>query len=95
MANANGRNNRRYVRDNRALRDREPPYCTWPPCGELIDMSLPPTHPMSWTTDHTVGLAEGGDLFGPRTLMHRRCNSAKEAGRQQAQPRALRTTEEW
>lgn len=93
MASANGRNSRRYVRNNRALRDNLPPYCSW--CSEYIDLTLPRTDPRSWTTDHTVALAEGGDLYGERTLAHRACNSAKEMARHQAAPKPLRTSEPW
>jgi hypothetical protein len=86
------------VRNNRALRDSLPPYCSW--CGEWIDVTLPRTHPMSWTSDHTVALADGGDLYGERTPAHRSCNSKKERARleglAQRDDRApIRTTENW
>lgn len=86
------RGHRRYVTNNRRLRDTLPPICTW--CGHWIDYSLPNTDPMGWTTDHTVPLIEGGDLFGDRTLMHRRCNTIKENERRAAQPK-LQTTRDW
>lgn len=93
MPDKHGRNNSRYVKDNHRLRDSLPPYCTW--CGEYVDVTLPRTDPRSWTTDHTVALAEGGDLYGERTLAHRACNSAKEMARHQSAPKPLRTTESW
>jgi hypothetical protein len=90
MADARGRNNRAYVRNNRAVRDSLPPYCSW--CGDKVDLTLPPTDRMSWTTDHTVELHQGGDLYGDRTLMHRACNSQK---RMHVNRPPLQTTEEW
>lgn len=74
------RRHRRYVENNRKLRDSLPPFCSW--CHQWVDITLPTTHPMSWTTDHTTPLSEGGDLYGERTLMHRRCNSRKNWARQ-------------
>jgi hypothetical protein len=90
MAETRGRNNSRYVKDNRRLRDSLPPYCTW--CGEYVDVTLPPSDRMSWTTDHVVELSMGGDLYGERELMHRRCNSEKHM---QVTPRGIQTTEAW
>ena len=89
MTNANGRSSKRYVQDNRRIRDTLPHLCSW--CGEWIDVELPTTHAMSWTTDHTVALADGGSLYGERTLMHRSCNTKKERERR----RKIITTEDW
>lgn len=90
MGDAGGRNNRAYVRNNRAVRDSLPPVCSW--CGQKVDLTLPPTDPMSWTTDHTIELAQGGDLYGERTLQHRRCNSEKHVSATRPAPV---TTENW
>jgi hypothetical protein len=91
----NARGHRRYVENNRRLRDSLPPVCSW--CGDPVDVTLPPTDPMSWTTDHTVALADGGDLYGERTLCHRRCNSKKERARLEgkATEQPLKTTRAW
>lgn len=88
------RGTRRYAKNNHRLRDTLPPICSW--CGEWIDISLPHTNPMSWTTDHTVALADGGDLYGPRTMCHRKCNSQKERARLEGTPAApLHTSRDW
>jgi hypothetical protein len=88
---SNPRGTRRYAKNNHKLRDSLPPYCT--ACGEYIDYTLPPTHPMSWTTDHTLALADGGSLYGERTLYHRACNTRKENARRKT--RTDTVTEHW
>lgn len=52
-------------------------HCAW--CGQWVDQTLPPTHPMSRSADHIISVADGGDPDQPTlALMHRRCNTAKE-----------------
>lgn len=98
MPDKHGRNNSRYVKDNHRLRATAPPYCSGPwGCGEYIDRTLPPTDPMSWTSDHITALGNGGDLYGPRVPMHRSCNTRK--GKRTEPPPdqtiTITTTEDW
>lgn len=47
-------------------------------CGGEIDRSLPPSEynsPGYWTANHTVPLAEGGDVLGEIKPAHKGCNS--------------------
>lgn len=57
-------------------------------CGHDIDLTLPATHPMSFTLEHVVPVARGGDPLDPANARsaHRRCNSIK--GDRPAQPHA-------
>lgn len=73
----NGKGHRAYRRQRRILKRKQLP-CTW--CGQPIDYTLPYTHPMSYTADHTVALANGGELLQDLQPMHRKCNSAKGVG---------------
>lgn len=70
---------RAFRRSAKALRNRvahEGLPCAW--CGKPIDLTLPPTDPMSFTADHPQAIAAGGRLAGQQLQpMHRRCNSAK------------------
>lgn len=50
-------------------------------CGEAIDMSLPVLHARSFTLDHLVPLAKGGDVMGEVKPAHRECNSQRGDGR--------------
>ena len=66
-------------RKNRALLRREAvPLCHL--CGGWIDKELPRYHPMSWTADHVVPLAKGGDASALSNLApaHWSCNSGKQ-----------------
>ncbi|USC18124.1 HNH endonuclease [Rhodococcus sp. 11-3] len=58
-------------------------------CGGPIDLSLPAGHKESWTLDHIIPLAQGGDPESPYNVRpaHMRCNSARGAG-----SRAVRAT---
>lgn len=46
-------------------------------CGKPIDLTLPSTHPMSFTADHLDAIASGGNLHGAIAPAHRRCNSRR------------------
>ena len=58
-------------------------------CGNTIDMQLPTSHPMSFTLDHIVPLARGGNLHGEVRPAHRSCNSARGNGRTKANTQTL------
>lgn len=76
MTRSKGRTGRPWRRlARRTLRDN--PVC-WL-CGQLIDLTLPATHPMSGTADHVQPLSRGGAERDPGNLRpaHRRCNSAR------------------
>lgn len=77
MPSNRGLSDRRY-RARRAATLRRNPVC-WL-CGKRIDLTLPPTHPMGPTIDHTIARKLGGriDAANERPA-HRRCNSAKGA----------------
>jgi hypothetical protein len=75
VVSSNGRGNSRYVRENAALKRTAPPVCHW--CGEVIDRDLIWPNPMSWSADHVVPLALGGDLHGVRVPMHLVCNNKR------------------
>lgn len=46
-------------------------------CGKPIDLSLPYTHPMSFTADHVHQLKDGGNIHGQLRPAHRSCNSKR------------------
>jgi hypothetical protein len=47
-------------------------------CGEPIDITLPATHPMSFTADHPIAVVNGGHLVKQElSPFHRRCNASK------------------
>lgn len=55
----------------------EETHCYW--CGQYVDQTLPPKHPMGRTADHVREIHEGGhplDRDNTR-LMHRKCNTEK------------------
>jgi hypothetical protein len=92
VAGSNGRGNARYKRDNARLKATLPPVCRW--CGEAIDRALVYPNPMSWSADHVVPMAQGGDLYGERVPMHLRCNDARGLGPLPPEPVDL-FTEAW
>ena len=64
------------------LRLELPPVC-WL-CGGSIDRTLKPTHKLSWTLDHVKSAVDYPELaLDPSNCRpaHRKCNSAKAAGR--------------
>lgn len=64
------------------MRLEMPPIC-WI-CGGSIDRTLKAAHKMSWTLDHIKSQIDHPDLaLDPANLApaHRKCNSAKAAGR--------------
>lgn len=75
MVSSNGRGNSRYVKDNARLKATLPPICRW--CGKDIDRALIHPNPLSWSADHVVPLALGGDLYGERVPMHLVCNNKR------------------
>lgn len=50
-------------------------------CGRAFDLTLPPTHPHSFTADHVVPVSRGGKLLGELRPACRSCNSRRGAGR--------------
>lgn len=58
-----------------------------PRCGQPIDLTLTWPHPMSRSIDHIVPLSRGGAHSPDNTqLMHLRCNTAKGARLEHADP---------
>jgi hypothetical protein len=80
MANIrNGKGHRAYRRKQAALKRRTAAnglLCSW--CGLPIDTTLPYTDAMSFTADHPIAIANGGDLVKQDLApFHRRCNALK------------------
>lgn len=76
---SNGRNTYAW-RQVRAYVYATQTHCGW--CGEYVDQTLPRWHRMSRTADHPTAIASGGHVTAQGgTLMHRKCNSEKEAQR--------------
>ena len=82
-----GRDHRAYRRLKARERRRweratQPPLC-WR-CGLEIDMSARHPDPGTFTLDHVVPLARGGDLVDPLNVApcHLSCNSSRGDGRQ-------------
>lgn len=50
-------------------------------CGQWIDPELKSPHPMSFSVDHVVPLALGGELMGEARAAHRVCNMKRGTGR--------------
>lgn len=53
-------------------------------CGLPIDPELKSPHPLSFTVDHVVPIALGGDLLGEVRAAHRICNMKRGMGRRKA-----------
>ena len=64
-------------------------------CDKPIDLTLPSTHPMSFTADHLDAIANGGSLYGSLAPAHRRCNSRRQNRRLPAQIKKPKTTRAW
>ncbi|MFE7717504.1 HNH endonuclease signature motif containing protein [Nocardia rhizosphaerihabitans] len=86
-----GLDHRAYRKARDRLR-RESQVC-WI-CGRVIDLSLPYTHPMSWTADHLIPRSKGGHLLGEMRAAHRRCNS-KRGNRTTEKVDPMPTTRRW
>lgn len=48
-------------------------------CGQHIDLARPYPDPMSFTADHVVPVALGGNVLGSVKPAHLRCNSSRGA----------------
>jgi hypothetical protein len=92
VVSSNGRGNARYRKDNARLKRTLPPICRW--CGDAIDLALIHPNPMSWSADHVVPLALGGDLYGVRVPMHLVCNNKRGLAPLPPEP-GDHTTETW
>ena len=92
MVGSNGRGDARYKKQNARLKRTTAPICHL--CGQAINLALPWPNPMSWSADHVVPLALGGDLYGERVPAHLSCNSARGPAPLPPQP-ADQTTEAW
>lgn len=71
-------------------------------CGQPIDYSLPPGHPMSYELDEIVPVSKGGDPLDPANVQpaHRLCNQRKGDGRALSRSKAVfpskqPTSREW
>lgn len=64
-------------------------------CGNPIDLTLPSTHPLSFTADHLDAIANGGHLYGQIAPAHRRCNSRRQNRRLPTQIKKPKTTRAW
>lgn len=92
-----GRHNRAYSDLSKALerKARRLGLPCWI-CGRPIDWDADWRDPMSYTYDHDVPIAAGGDPRGPGRPAHRACNSRRGDGRRE--PKTIpppRTTEPW
>lgn len=50
-------------------------------CGQAIDYSLPSTNPMSFSVDHVIPIARGGEEFSKGNIKaaHKICNMKKNS----------------
>ena len=84
------RGGRAWRRQRAAFLARVAPLPICAECRELVDLSLPGTHPRGPSVDHLVPLAAGGPELVEHgavlRLTHAACNSAKE-NRRRAQRR--------
>lgn len=64
-------------------------------CGKHIDLTLPYTHPMSFTADHLNPIANGGPLHSTLAPAHRRCNSRRGNRQLPSAVRQGRVTRQW
>lgn len=67
-------------------------------CGHPIDYELPWKHPMSYTYDHVVAIANGGNPRGEGRPAHRSCNSRRGAranDEQKTRPQPVEPTRSW
>lgn len=75
----NGKGHRAYRRKQAALKrraQREDLPCS--SCGLSIDFDAPATDPRSFTADHPIPIANGGDLVRQElAVMCRSCNARK------------------
>lgn len=69
--------------------------CAW--CYEPIDLTIPWPDPRSFSVDHVVALADGGDPLDPSNAvpMHLGCNSSKGTRPLHARPTPLNTDRDW
>ena len=89
-------NDHEYRKRTAALRravETQGLYCHL--CDKPIDLTLPSTHPMSFTADHIDAIANGGHLYGQLAPAHRRCNSRRQNRRLPAQIKKPKTTRAW
>lgn len=74
-----GKGHRAYRRKQAALKrrtQRDAIPCAW--CGQQIRFDVPSTHPQSFTADHPIAIANGGDLVKQDLApMCRGCNARK------------------
>lgn len=70
------------VARERARLERKPELAVCWLCGQPIDMTLPRHRqfPGSFTLDHVVPLARGGDIMGESKPAHHGCNSGRREG---------------
>lgn len=64
-------------------------------CDNPIDLTLPSTHPLSFTADHLDAIANGGNLYGALAPAHRRCNSRRGKRRLPTQIKKPKNTRTW
>ena len=66
-------------------------------CGQAIDYTLPPGHPMSFEVDEIVPVSRGGDPydFDNTQPAHRRCNQAKGNRLPEVKPVLLPHSRSW
>ncbi|WP_280485372.1 HNH endonuclease [Nocardia cyriacigeorgica] len=86
-----GLDNREYRKATARLRRRSQ---TCHICNGPIDVTLPYTHPRSWTADHIVPRSKGGALLGEMKAAHRDCN-ARRGNRTDNPAEQLPTSRQW
>lgn len=78
----------RVARERKNL-ERNPELAICWLCGEPINMALPYLHQRSFTLDHVVPVARGGDQHSETRPAHRDCNSSRGKGRDVANRETL------
>ena len=89
-------NDAEYIKRTQALRravEAHGLHCHL--CDRPIDLTLPSTHPLSFTADHLDAIANGGHLYGQLAPAHRRCNSRRQNRRLPTQIKKPKTTRAW
>lgn len=82
---ASGRSGKRYLRLCAMVRARRDPCAL---CGHPIDYGAPPRTRWSFSLDHILSLAHGGDLLDPDNARsaHYSCNSARGGRTRRGRP---------
>lgn len=64
---------RTYLRKRRRIRNQDVCWL----CGQWINPEYKTPHPLSWSADHVVPVANGGNNHGELKPAHRVCNARR------------------